>query len=135
MTGEEGYTVIGREHYTVQRGYGRLRKFFSFLLGGVVGAGIALLLTPQPGSKTRQQIKEATRDMTDKAGSYYGHVKETMDTAVSKGKEIVLEKKPLLTAAIEAGKQAYVEEKKKEVERAIVIFMTDPYAGSRFFAV
>ena len=113
MTGEEGYTVIGREHYTVQRGYGRFPKFLSFLIGGVVGAGIALLLTPQPGSKTRQRIKAATRDMTDKAGSYYEQVKETVDTAVSKGKGVVLEKKPLLAAAIDAGKQAYAEEKKK----------------------
>lgn len=113
MTGEEGYTVIGREHYTVQSGYGRIPKLFSFLLGGMVGAAIALLLTPQPGSKTRQQIREATRDMTDKAGSYYGHVKETMDTAVSRGKEMVRERGPLLSAAIDAGKQAYFEEKKK----------------------
>ena len=29
------------------------------------------------------------------------------------GKDMVMEKKPLLAAAIEAGKQAYVEEKKK----------------------
>jgi gas vesicle protein len=113
MTGEEGYTVIGREHYTVQRGYGRLPRFIPFLLGGIVGAGIALLFTPQSGSRTRQQIKEATQDITDKAGSYYEQAKETMDTAMSKGKDMVLERKPLLSAAIDAGKQAYIEEKKK----------------------
>jgi gas vesicle protein len=114
MTGEEGYTAIGREHYTVQRSYGRLPKFLSFLIGGMVGAGIALLLTPQSGSKTRRQIREATRDMTDKAGSCYEQVKETVDTAVAKGKGVVLEKKPLLAAAIDAGRQAYVEEKKRK---------------------
>lgn len=113
MTGEEGYTVIGREHYTVQRGYSRLPRFLPFLIGGLVGAGIALLFTPQAGSRTRQQIKDATREVSDKAGSYYEQVKETMDTAVSRGKDMVLEKKPLLSAAIDAGKQAYVEEKKK----------------------
>jgi gas vesicle protein len=115
MTGEEGYTVIGREHYTVQRGYGGLPRFLAFLLGGMVGAGIALLLAPQSGSKTRQQIKETARDMTDKAGSYYGQVKDTMGTAVDKGKGLVLEKKPILAALIDAGRQAYVEEKKRKL--------------------
>ena len=113
MTGEEGYTVIGREHYTVQRGYGRLPKFLAFLIGGMVGAGIALLLTPQSGSRTRQRIRKTTRDMTDIAGSYYEQMRETIGTAAVKGKGLVSEKKPLLAAAIDAGKQAYVEEKKK----------------------
>lgn len=116
MTGEEGYTVIGREHYTVQRGYGRFPKFLSFLLGGMVGAGIALLLTPQSGSKTRQQIREAARDFTDKAGTYYEQAKETADAAVSKGKDLVHEKKPLIDAAIDAGRQAYEEEKKRRAK-------------------
>ncbi len=117
MTGEEGYTVIGREHYTVQRGYGRFPKFLFFLLGGMVGAGVALLYTPQSGSRMRQQIREATRGMTDKAESAYEQVKDTVkdtvESAVTMGKDMVMEKKPLLAAAIEAGKQAYAEEKKK----------------------
>jgi gas vesicle protein len=113
MTGEEGYTAIGREHYTIQRGYSRLPRLLPFLIGGIVGAGIALLLTPQSGAKTRRQIREATREVSEKAASYYEQVKETMDTAVDKGKEVVLEKKPLLSAALEAGKQAYIDEKKK----------------------
>jgi len=115
MTGEEGYTAIGKEHYTVERSYGGLSKLIALVLGGAVGAGIALLLTPQSGSKTRQQIKEATRDMTDKAGSYYDQVREKMGNVVDKGKDLVLEKKPLLTAAIEAGKEAYGIEKEKRI--------------------
>ena len=51
--------------------------------------------------------------MTDIAGSYYEQMKETMGTAVVRGKGLVSEKKPLLAAAIDAGKQAYLEEKKK----------------------
>ena len=116
MTGEEGYTVIGREHYTAQRGYGHLSRILAFVLGGAVGAGIALLLTPQSGSKTRRQIKEAARDVTDKAGIYYDQVREKVDDVVIKGKDLVLEKKPLLTAAIEAGKEAYEKEKEKRIK-------------------
>ncbi len=116
MTGEEGYTVIGREHYTVEQGYGSLSRFLAFLLGGALGAGIALLLAPQSGSKTRRQIKEAAREATDKAGFYIDQVREKMDSAVDKGKDLILEKKPLLTAAIEAGKEAYEKEKEKRIK-------------------
>jgi len=116
MTGEEGYTVIGREHYTAQGRHGGLSKILAFLLGGAVGAGIALLLTPQSGSRTRRQIKEATRDVTEKAGIYYDQVREKMDDMVGKGKDLVLEKKPLLSAAIEAGKEAYEKEKERRIK-------------------
>jgi len=114
--GEEGYTVIGREHYTAQGGYSHLSRIFAFLLGGAVGAGIALLLTPQSGSKTRRQIREATRDVTEKASSYYDQVREKVDDVVSKGKDLVHERKPLLTAVIEAGKEAYEKEKEKRIK-------------------
>ena len=116
MTGEEGYTVIGREHYTAERSYGPLSRILAFLLGGAVGAGIALLLTPQSGSRTRRQIREAGRDVTEKASAYYDQVRERMDDVVGKGKDLVLEKKPLLTAAIEAGKEAYEREKERKIK-------------------
>ena len=39
-------------------GYSTGSVFLSFLLGGLVGAGFALLLAPQSGRETRQKIKE-----------------------------------------------------------------------------
>ena len=42
-------------------GYGAGSIFLSFLLGGLVGAGFALLLAPQSGRETRQKIKEFYR--------------------------------------------------------------------------
>ena len=48
-------------------GYGAGSIFLSFLLGGLVGAGFALLLAPQSGRETRQKIREFTDDVTEKA--------------------------------------------------------------------
>ncbi|HXW68726.1 MAG TPA: YtxH domain-containing protein [Dissulfurispiraceae bacterium] len=49
---------------------------FSFLVGGAVGAGLALLLAPQTGKKTRRQIREMAEDLSEQASGYAGMVKK-----------------------------------------------------------
>jgi gas vesicle protein len=49
---------------------------FSFLLGGAVGAGIALLMAPQSGKKTRRQLKDFADDMTEQAAEYAERLKK-----------------------------------------------------------
>ncbi len=39
--------------------------FYSFVVGSLIGAGIALLLAPQSGDKTRKTIKKLSKDMKD----------------------------------------------------------------------
>jgi len=41
-----------------ERGYGVGPTLLGFFLGGLVGAGVALLLAPKSGTETRQIIKE-----------------------------------------------------------------------------
>jgi len=84
-----------------------------FFIGGLVGAGVALLLAPQSGKETRQKIKELADDAKEKATKYAEEVKSKVTSAVGKGKELVEEKKSLITTAVEAGKEAYVKEKEK----------------------
>jgi len=38
----------------------------AFFIGGLVGAGVALLLAPQSGKETRQKIKELADDAKEK---------------------------------------------------------------------
>ncbi len=42
----------------------------SFLLGSIVGAGLALLFAPQTGRKTRRQISDLADDVKDYAADY-----------------------------------------------------------------
>jgi gas vesicle protein len=94
-----------------EEGYSTGSILFSFLLGGMVGAGFALLLAPQSGRETRQKIKELTGDVKEKAMGYAGDVKEKITGGIDKGKEMYEEKKSMITSAIEAGKEAYEKEK------------------------
>jgi hypothetical protein len=48
----------------------------SFLIGGIIGAGVALLLAPQSGRKTRRQILDAADDVREQASDYAKKLKE-----------------------------------------------------------
>lgn len=82
----------------------------SFLLGGMVGAGLALLMAPQSGAETRKRIREFTDEVREKATEYVGQTKEKVVSTMEKGKHLVEEKKSAIAAAFEAGKEAYEKE-------------------------
>lgn len=84
----------------------------SFFLGGLIGAGIALLVAPMTGSETREQIRGFAGEATKKADDYYEEIKETVTSTLENGKGLVEEKKRLITNAVQAGIEAY--EKKKQ---------------------
>jgi gas vesicle protein len=73
-----------------------------FLVGGVVGAGVALLLAPKPGKEVREDIKR-----------FATSTKDRVTLAIDKGKELYGEGKTAVANAIEAGKTAYIQEKEK----------------------
>ncbi|GAB4390143.1 MAG: YtxH domain-containing protein [Thermodesulfovibrionales bacterium] len=89
---------------------------FAFLLGGIVGAGLAFLLAPQSGPETRRRISEFADDMREKAEGYARQARESIDETVKKSKGYVSEKKSEISSAIEAGKQAYHKEKERYAE-------------------
>lgn len=85
----------------------------SFVLGGIVGAGVAMLLTPQSGPETRRRMKELVEDVREKATDYAIQTKEKVVSTVEKGKGFIDEKKAAIASAIEAGKEAYEKEVNK----------------------
>ncbi len=94
-------------------GYSSGSVLLSFLLGGVVGAGLALLFAPQSGRETRQKIKDLTDDVKEKSAEYVNQAKEKATSLVEEGKGYYDEKKSILKSAVEAGKEAYEKEKEK----------------------
>ena len=85
----------------------------AFFLGGLVGAGVVLLLAPQSGKETRHKIKELAEEAKGKATKYAEELKSKITSTVEKGKGLVEEKKSLITTAVEAGKEAYAKEREK----------------------
>ncbi len=105
------------------------------LVGGGIGAILALLFAPKSGQELRGDIADATRKGIDrtretatqlgsKAGEYYeatrDRASELYAVAADKAgdlataaREAAARKTGTLSAAIEAGKQAYTEEKRR----------------------
>jgi gas vesicle protein len=88
----------------------------AFFLGGLVGAGVALLLAPASGKETREKIKGLTDEALEKAEQYMDEVKTKTNSAIDKGKQFVDEKKTVLSRAVEAGKEAYDREKDRTAQ-------------------
>ena len=59
----------------------------ALILGGLVGAGIALLLAPEKGSVTRDNLKKEGKDIKDKLESDFKEVKDDLSKAAASGKE------------------------------------------------
>ncbi len=88
-------------------------KALFFVLGGFIGAAIALLLAPRSGEETRRLIAMKTRESADFIANRAKEVSEKTGGMVDRGKELLQQQRDQLAAALEAGKQAYREEKDK----------------------
>ncbi|MGE5894327.1 MAG: YtxH domain-containing protein [bacterium] len=97
-------------------GYGSSSMFLAFLMGGLVGAGFALLLAPKSGRELRKQISDLAEEAKQKASEYVEHTKERVSSTIEKGKELYGEQKSAVTTAIEAGKEAYHREKERHIK-------------------
>lgn len=83
----------------------------AFMIGGAVGAGLALLYAPYTGTETRKKIKDGVADAGEYAKGRYLEAKDRVTENADKVKHIIAEKKEGLTAAYTAGKDAYVKGK------------------------
>lgn len=95
-------------------------KFVYFLAGGFIGAAVALLFAPKSGEETRRFLEDTYKEGTDllskKANEGKDMVSETsrelasrVTDTINKGKESLDRQKDQISAAVEAGKEAYGE--------------------------
>jgi len=95
-------------------GFSAGKVLLSFFVGGLIGAGVALLIAPKTGEETRRMIKELAEEVKDKMEDYIDQAKGTATAYVEKGKDFVEKEKNLITKSVEAGKEAYKKEKNSE---------------------
>ena len=90
-----------------------MSTMFTFLLGGLIGAGLALLYAPLSGEETRKRIKEQMAQKGDELKQRYETAVDTVEEGVGKVKEIIEDRKNEVAAAYQTGKEAYQREKAK----------------------
>jgi len=130
---------MGRDHERDETS--AATKLTYLLVGGGIGAILALLFAPKSGQELREDIADATRKglekskeaaahLQEKAGEYYEvsreKASELYQTAAEKAGDLAEKAKTAaantanpFTAAIEAGKDAYTAEKRKNEAKAI----------------
>ena len=58
----------------------------AFLIGGLVGAAVALLYAPKAGDETRQTLRESSRMVKDKAMSFLNEAQARVETFTEESK-------------------------------------------------
>jgi gas vesicle protein len=126
---------MGYDEYRRESGDGISTRLTYLLIGGGIGAILALLFAPKSGHELRGDIADATRkgidrsreaaqQLGDRAGEYYEATRNRAGELYSQAAEKVTEvaqtareaasrQGGTVAAAIDAGKKAYQDEKRK----------------------
>ncbi len=93
-----------------------LGMMFAFLVGGLIGAGLALLYAPASGEETRRRLREQAAQKGDEFKQRYETAVDTVEEGVGKIKEIIEDRKNEVASAYQAGKDAYQKEKTRHTK-------------------
>ena len=126
---------MGYDEYRRDSGDSISTRLTYLLIGGGIGAILALLFAPKSGQELRGDIKDATRkgidrsreaaqQLSDRAGEYYEATRERaselytqaagrVSEAAQSAREAASRQTGTVAAAIDAGKKAYQDEKRK----------------------
>ena len=126
---------MGNDDYRRDSGDSISTRLTYLLIGGGIGAILALLFAPKSGEELRGDIADATRkgidrsreaaqQLSDRAGEYYEATRERASELYSQAaekagevaktaREAAARQGGTVAAAIDAGKKAYQEEKRK----------------------
>jgi len=81
------------------------------IIGGLIGAVLGVLYAPKSGKETRRQICGLTEDVLQKAKEQCEETVRKIEQLADKEKEMIVEKKERLKNALEAGVEAFRQEK------------------------
>ena len=126
---------MGYDEYRRDSGDGISTRLTYLLIGGGIGAILALLFAPKSGHELRGDIADATRkgidrsreaaqQLGDRAGEYYeatrtragelySQAAEKVGEVAQNARDAAQRQGGTVAAAIDAGKKAYQEEKRK----------------------
>ena len=87
-------------------------KVSYFLVGLGVGALMGVLFAPKSGEDTREYLSKRADDGRDFAQKKARELRDRADDLLERSKEVASRKRDSLTAAVEAGRDAFLRESK-----------------------
>jgi gas vesicle protein len=70
-----------------ENGYSGASVALGFILGGMLGASLALLLAPESGRRTRERLRDLAADVRDKGLDITEELRDKAEEAVERGRE------------------------------------------------
>jgi gas vesicle protein len=87
-------------------------KVSYFLVGLGVGALVGVLFAPKSGEDTREFLSKRADDGREFAQKKARELRERADDLIERGKDVASKKRDSLSAAVEAGREAFLRESK-----------------------
>ena len=88
-------------------------KVTYFLVGLGIGALVGILFAPKSGEETREFLSKKAEEGRDYAQRKARELRERAEEVLERGKEIAGKQKDSISAAVEAGREAYQRERSK----------------------
>ena len=88
-------------------------KISYFMVGLGIGALIGILFAPKSGEETREYLSQKADEGRDFAQRKARELRERAEDLLERGKEVATRQRESITAAVEAGREAYQREKAK----------------------
>ena len=88
-------------------------KISYFMVGLGIGALIGILFAPKSGEETREFLAQKADEGREYAQRKARELRERADDILERGKEVARNQRDSVSAAIEAGRDAYTREKAK----------------------
>ena len=81
------------------------------LIGGLIGAVMGILYAPKSGKAIREDIRDSAEELLEKAKHQYEEAYKKIEKLADREKESIIGKKERLQKALEAGVEAFKQEK------------------------
>jgi gas vesicle protein len=88
-------------------------KVSYFLVGLGIGALIGILFAPKSGEETREFLTQKAEEGKDYAQRKARELRERAEDLLERGKQVAQRQKDSISAAVDAGRDAYQREKSK----------------------
>jgi gas vesicle protein len=88
-------------------------KISFFLVGLGIGALVGILFAPKSGEETREYLSQKADEGRDYAQRKARELRERAEDLVARSKDVASRQKESISAAVDAGREAYQREKAK----------------------